>query len=613
MKPGDTSMLKTDLLGPFLICTATISSISLLWAAEPNDKVALQNAPAERMQWWNDQRFGMFIHWGPMPPKGAKGDKIQLRTEAIRAFNPTDYDPHQWAQIAKEAGMRYVILTSRHAAFFKLPLWSTKTTRQSVASPDCPYSKQLYPDILGEYVKALRQAGLAVGLYYDHGGGPDDITPNDRERIDYAEEYAEEHPDRWVNYLAFERAQVRELLTNYGPIDIFWFDGWYKNGQDGRPLLNMMRKINSDIIINDRGSGEFADYVTPENCITSMQIGAYWESCVTIADKGIWIPRHQRDYKEYLTQGQNWWHAGPNMQYKNIRTLLQILCTIASKGGNLLLNVGPRQNGTIPEPEVELLQQMGAWLRVNGEAIYGTSRSPFHRVPYWGRITQSGSEIYLHVFDWPQRGDTLPLNIVNNIKSARLLDTGKDVPIQRRNSTTVHLLLPTKAPGEHVSVIALDVEGNVDRAAGIDPITINPDGDLVLHAEDAAIFGTPRRSFWENLQYRGEPDALVNWGRAEAYAQWGVFSPEEKLYRLDITYQVDDESPTNSYAITVADSKIEAQTVSTGREFKTFQLASVKLPQGRSVLAIKPIGNLDGALMDFRQLKLTTLPPPPRL
>ena len=460
-------------LGPLVCGIALLAPIGRLQAQE--------NAGEERMQWWSDQKFGMFIHYGPWCHHSDehKTKSQKTRAEAEGSFNPANDAAEQWAKLAKEAGMRYVVLTTKHTSSFDFPLWRTKTTDYGITFPDCPYSKQPDPDLVDQYVKAMRKAGLGIGLYYPwddmahpdgrwFSGHPDRHIPG----------FVQKYPERWANFVKFEKEQLRELLTQYGPIDIFWFDGSYEDrSEDALPILKMMRELQPDLIIDNRGTLNHADIVaTYESCIPRTATTGYWETCMGLCGKGGWVVPRQGDVnKEWMTIGNGWYdYQGPDMEYKSIKDLIQALCTIASKGGNLLLNVGPRPDGTIPEPEVELLRQMGKWLRENGEAIYGASKSPFAGTPEWGRITRKGQKIYLLIFDWPERSGILPLDIGNSIKSAKLLATGEDVAFKRINSTTVEIRLPEvsaawephiqavrKAPNEYASVVVLDVEGDM--------------------------------------------------------------------------------------------------------------------------------------------------------
>lgn len=357
----------------------------------------------ERDSWWREARFGLFVHWGLYAlTEGRWGseerygewirDSARIPAEEYRAlterFDARGFDPRTWARLAREAGMRYVVFTAKHHDGFCL-FDSEQTSFDAAGSA-------AGRDLLLEVVEAFRAEGLRVGLYYsildwDH---PDYLPRRPWEAR--PKEGAE-----FARYEAYLRAQVRELLTRYGAIDVIWFDGQWEGTwthASGLELYELCRELRPAILVNnrvDKGRAEdgsttpgFAgDFGTPEQAIPGKALEGPWETC--------------------LTMNRHWGWNAADTQWKSTRELVQALVDTASKGGNLLLNVGPRGDGSFPPLAVERLQAIGAWMNRNAEAIRGTEGSPIGAFP-WGRATlkrrEKNATLYLHVFDWPSDG-----------------------------------------------------------------------------------------------------------------------------------------------------------------------------------------------------------------
>ena len=362
--------------------------------------------PADRLDWWRDARLGMFIHWGlySVPAgawQGATGHAEWIRTTAhipreqyeefLGRFDPVDFDAEEWVLTAKRAGMKYIVITSKHHDGFCL--FDSQETEWDVMST--PYGR----DLLAQLADACRRHGLKMCWYHSimDWHHPDYLPRRDWE--DWSPEGADF--DRYVAYL---RAQVTELLTNYGDIGIMWFDGeWERtwNHEYGQALYDLCRELQPNVIVNNRvdvGRGGMAgmtteggyagDYGTPEQEIPATGLpGVDWETCMTMND--------------------HWGFNAADEQWKSSEELIEKLVDIASKGGNFLLNVGPTATGSFPAASVARLEAMGRWLDVNGEAIYGTQAGPFEGLP-WGRATSrtegGKTTLYLSIFTWPADG-----------------------------------------------------------------------------------------------------------------------------------------------------------------------------------------------------------------
>jgi len=387
-----------------------------------------QVSQEERMRWWNQARFGMFIHWGvySIPARGEwvmQVERIPVEEYAplAKRFNPKKYEPDEWAWLAKEAGMKYMVLTSRHHDGFSL--FDSKVS--DYTAPKTAAGR----DLCADYVRAARKAGLKVGFYYSlldwrwpaYWAGPEKDPKGFRKLVDYV------------------HAQVRELCTLYGRLDILWYDGAWPhdaNAWRSRELNAMVRELQPRIIINDR-SGLPEDHDTPEQHISASKGGRNWESCMTLND--------------------NWGYSAGDNNWKSTMQLIHNLVRCASGAGNLLLNVGPKSDGTIPQPSVKRLQEIGAWMKVNGESIYGSERCPFGGGMV-GMTTAKGNVVYLHVVRWPGE-EVCIAGVKSKVRSAHLLATGQQAePVQKGDRLFIRGL-PKKAPDPYDSVIVLKLEG----------------------------------------------------------------------------------------------------------------------------------------------------------
>ncbi|MEJ2701307.1 MAG: alpha-L-fucosidase [Sedimentisphaerales bacterium] len=457
----------------WVITVALLCTVAIAVGRQPQERrmSSLAGAGANRtltrdgrMAWWRDARFGMFIHWGlyAIPAGEWKGKQIPgigewiMQTAHVpvseyeqlaKQFNPVKFDAHRWVQIAKNAGMKYIVITSKHHDGFCL--WDSKVSDYDVMDAT-PFKR----DILGELSEACKKQGVRLCFYHSimDWHNPDAQAPfypnyNDGSRTN------PNFPRYVENYL---KPQLKELITNYGPLGVLWFDGeWIKDWTEpqGKDLYNYVRSLQPDIIINNRvGKGrkgmeglskgeEYAgDFGTPEQQIPAKGLpGVDWESCMTMND--------------------TWGYKAGDHHWKSAEDLTRKLVDIASKGGNFLLNVGPTAEGLIPEPSVERLSAIGAWTKVNGESIYGTTASPLGEVP-WGRCTAKPGKLYLHVFDWPTNGRLEVPGVEKKVTRAYLLADKKrtKLPVSLAGRSGVAVRLPAEAPDRVDSVVALETE-----------------------------------------------------------------------------------------------------------------------------------------------------------
>ena len=419
-------------------------------------------AESERTDWYRRAKFGMFIHWGPysqasveaswpiMVPKA--GGITEASYRALPAtFNPTHFDPHAWVDLARQAGQKYMVFTTKHHdgfCMFDSAYTDYKITRT-------PYGK----DIVAQLAQACHEDDMPLGFYYSP---PDMHHPGFRDTSKPASENWHGQPERpeWESYLAYMQLQLRELLTRYGPVSLIWFDGLNDQRKyDGAHVLRMIAELQPATLVNDR-LGVDGDYETPEQFIPTaiptrgVHITGVDPNVSSMLKTTVPRPEDFRLWETCMTINNTWAYNKNDHDFKSPRTLLRGLVEVASRGGNFLLNVGPQPDGQIQPEFQERLKAIGAWLTLNGDSIYGTTYGPVQNVEGL-RTTAGPKTIYVHVFDW-----TPPMCAVSGIDarilSARLLASGILLKF-RQTETTVEIQIPATPPDNDVSVIALSL------------------------------------------------------------------------------------------------------------------------------------------------------------
>ena len=385
----------------------------------------------ERTRWFCEARFGMFIHWGlySIPARGEWVKSVERiphedYLKYFGEFSAKEYNPREWAGLAKRAGMKYAVLTAKHHDGFCL--WDTKLT--DFKATNTPAGR----DLVKEYLEAFRAEGIRVGLYYSivdwrHPDYPHFGDSHHPMRDNPA--YGNENRD-FNRYLEFMHGQVRELLSDYGKLDIMWFDFSYNelrgSAWKAQELINMVRSLQPHLITDNRleGSGEqsgtiltanpsdFAgDFACPEQMIPPRGIvdelgnPVPWEACITM--------------------NNHWGYCASDKHWKSADMVIRMLVECVSKNGNLLLNVGPNAKGSIPPASVKILEQIGSWMRDNGESIYGCGIADYEK-PEWGRFTQNGKKLYAHIMEAQTGGICLP-GFAGKIEKMRLLSDKSEV------------------------------------------------------------------------------------------------------------------------------------------------------------------------------------------
>ena len=568
-------------------CILSISGKCVL--ADELDSPAATETKAQkdaRLKWWSDGRFGMFIHWGIYSvPAGAWNGKtdyaewfleethmpVSQYEKYADQFNPTNFNALAWVRAAKAAGVKYIVITSKHHDGFgmyrsDLTDWCIRRT---------PFQR----DPLKEMAAACKAEGIKFCLYYTI---MDWHSPDWGIRRSWNDVAAKSGPPDMDRFEGYMKGQLHELLTNYGPIGLLWFDGNWESpwtAKRGQEIYDYVRSLQPAVIVNNRvgkpestsgggfaKTGEVGDYGTPEQTIppTGFGPGVYWESCMTMND--------------------HWGYNKADHNFKSAETLVHNLIDCASKGGNYLLNVGPTSEGLIPAQELDRLQEMGDWMKVNSVAIYGTSASPFKKLP-WGRCTQiadgKNTTLYLHVWNWPADGKLLVPGLNNAVKSAKLLATGEKL---KTSATPEGVLIevPATASDPISSTIVLKIKG----APKVEVVTLQPaaDGSFTLAAADADLQGGLQyetKNGTGTIGYWTDPGDFPSW--TFKVNQAGKFTVTTEIAALG--------APT--YEISAGDEKISGTAPNTGdyAKFQSTQLdGALEIPvPGEVTLRVKAV------------------------
>ncbi|HTQ10307.1 MAG TPA: alpha-L-fucosidase [Fimbriimonadaceae bacterium] len=439
---------------PALSLLPVMALLPALRSANPSDRIPpmqtgspdLPVSVPARLRWWQESRFGLFIHWGPVALTGQEISWSRANTNPncpnngpipaaeydnlYKRFDPEQFNAGEWAKIAKDTGMKYVVLTARHCDGFCL--WPTRTYDYNISST--PFKR----DVCGELDKAVHQAGLKMGWYYSpmDWRDPDCRTANN------------------AAYLKIMQAQIKELVTDY-KTDLMWFDWdggtipWdqentYEIVRSGHPNMIVDNRLDCDPAHPaDRYIGPNADYYTPEQTIGAYDDQRPWETCMTLGTL---------------------WSWKPNDTLKTTPEVIRILAQCVGGDGNLLLDVGPMPDGRIEPRQVDILMEVGKWVKAHGEAIYGTRGGPF-KPGAWGVSTRKGKTIYVHVFDWSKGTVTLPA-IDAKVVKARIVSGGPvavdpadpsgDCVVQKADGVTIDVAAAHRDPADTIIALELD-------------------------------------------------------------------------------------------------------------------------------------------------------------
>jgi alpha-L-fucosidase len=497
--------------------------------------------------------------------------------------------------------MQYMVITTKHHDGFCM--FDAHNTDWKVTAT--PYGK----DVLAEVSRAFLKQGLKVGYYYSiMDWHHDDYLP----RLDWEKEARPAAGHEVMDYIAYMREHIRQLLTEYRPAPfVLWYDGGWMNKPEelgGKETNAEARRLKPDILINDRHFTK-EDLVTPEQRIppTGMRDEngepALWEACITMTSHWWGYDRHEK-------------------VYKTNDFLIRMLVDIVSKGGNLLLNVGPKPDGTIQKEFRDRLNAIGKWMDRYSAAIYGTTASPFNLLPFYGRVTTKGSRLYVHVFEWP--GDCilrLP-NLKNRVQEAYLLGKAKALLPMAREGADWAIKLPTKAPDRAASVLAVELDGPPQ----VEPVVIGPDARGIIGLP--ALYGSLEGPHGQRIRYESR-DGIIhagNWFRSPDSIEWS-FQATAGIYRLVIDHAVETGQGGTPFQVfvngriaarmapngvpfssgdgdIVGAAAMEFRTRATGGEFRARTIGNVELQQGENKLKLVVGKVAEEKSMDLRGVTL---------
>ncbi len=544
----------------------------------------------ERIQWFRHDKFGMFIHWGPYSllagewqgqrvPVGSEAEWIMQRfnipvkqyREMAHGLDPEKFNAQEIVALAKRTGMKYVVITAKHHDGFAM--YRSKVSNYNIV--DWTAFKR---DPVEELSRECRKAGIRFCVYYshredwDHPDGYGNNWDYDRTRKNF-ERYLEEK----------SKPQLRELLTNYGPLGLVWFDRGMDTPQQTAEFVKLVRTLQPNCLINGR-VGNYAqdlmgDYQNMnDNGMPAGGLDEYWETPQTL--------------------NGTWGYSRFDQQWKTPGVVIRRLVEIVSKGGNYLLNIGPMADGTIPAPSVAVLEQVGAWMRKNGDSIYGTSACPME-FP-WGRCTIKDNRLFLHVFSPPADGILRVSGLRNPVRTAyALLEPSRKLAVRGSGGVTA-ISLPPGGRDENDTVIVAEIAGKLET----EPFVLTQGSDLGFELDTmaAATSGKAAKRFNREGKFH-----IARWTAPEDSATWTLLISQAGTYSVRIRYAARPESAGARYVLNVGPQSLEGAVEQTGPwyQYRTFDLGMAKIEKaGRYLVTMHPAESAGHNLMYLQSVVL---------
>jgi alpha-L-fucosidase len=549
-----------------------------------------------RLSWFKKAKFGMFIHWGPYSnlagewngrrvPVGENAEWIMEKLEIprdeyrelARQFHPVEFDAKTWVQLAKNTGMKYLVITAKHHDGFAM--YDSEVSDYNIVDWT-PFRR----DPIEELADECRKAGIKFCVYYSHREDWDEpyAYGNDWDFDFVPEENLQQFENRYLDVKA--KPQVRELITNYGPLGLIWFDRGPYTQEQAKKFVQLARELQPDIIINGRvgsyGQELVGDYQNMND--NGMPIGGieeYWESPQTL--------------------NETWGYSKFDHGWKSTEEVIHRLVAIVSQGGNYLLNIGPTGTGAIPEPSVKILNEVGQWLEKNNESIYDCGAGPLQRHE-WGWTTVKGHRLYLHVQNWPDNNELIFNGLRTGVQSANfLVDASRELPVQQ-NHETIRLKLPQNPLDAVNTVIVLHLAGTPEVSPPV--VSAADDGGILLDYITAKTHGNVVKRFNRKGKFH-----IAKWTAAEDSISWQFTLDTPGEYRVEITYAANREWAGKNFVISSQKNLIKSAVKHTGDwyEYKTVETGTIKFAsKGTKRVTIYPETEGTENLMYFKSLEL---------
>ncbi len=590
----------------FLLIASTVSLMAQSFSAPSKDSPETawwhesMKTRDERIAWWREARFGMFVHWGVYSTlgneyKGRKGGtyaehiqrvlKIPIpeyRAEVAGVFNPTNFNADEWIRTAKQAGMGYFIITSKHHDGFAM--WPSQVSDYNITNAT-PWKR----DPMQELREACRKHGVKFGFYYSHAfdWGEENGPGNDwqynnpgGDKLIGGRSWWETTPDflpkarKYVDEKSIP--QLQELVKLYNP-DIFWFDTPSKLPEsENYRILKAVRAASSRVVINGRIVRSLGDYVST-------------------ADRPAEFPPHDGDWEAIPTTNESYGWSKFDQSHKPPAHFIQMLAKAVARGGNVLMNVGPMGDGRIDPKDTAILKAIGDWWKMNGEAIRGCGSTPLP-VQTWGESTRKGNCIYLHVFEWPKGGKLVVGGLKSSVRQAQLLAGGKELKVERMNEADLSIDVPMQAPDSANTVIALDCEG----APKVEPVRLLQPGFAVetLRVFDAELNGRGLRFGPGKVR-----DAhVIGWTNASQFISWPVRLNTPAAYSVELIYDAEPDSKNAAFSVRFGDQVLDGR-IRPGT-IETLLLGRISLKAGPTEIQLATTAIPAGELMRPRALVL---------